>query len=339
MATGPTLAQLRALVALADNLHFGQAAEELGVSQPSVSAAIGALEAGLGVALAERTSRKVVLTPAGQQAAARARRALAEVDHLVGAAGEEEAGRHGPLRLGVIPTVAPYVLAPVLRALARRRPELRLEVTEDQTARLLEELSADLLDALVLALPTGAAGVVEVPLYAEDFMLLVPPEHSLAGKAGLTPAVLRDVRLLLLQEGHCLSGQVLDICRQAGAVADHPARAASLTTIAQLVAAGLGTTLLPATALAVETRKGKLAVARFRAPAPGRRIGLVFRPGGPRAAEHHQLAEYIRRALDRPGFAGRVATETTITAQPRGLAGRPQGITGRPGASPAVPQA
>jgi LysR family hydrogen peroxide-inducible transcriptional activator len=310
MATAPTLAQLRALVALADHLHFGQAAEELGVSQPSVSAAISGLEASLGVELAERSSRRVVLTPVGQQAAARARRILAEVDHLVGSATGEAAPAQGPLRLGVIPTVAPYVLAPVLRALARRLPEVRLEVTEDQTARLLDELSEGLLDALVLALPTGAAGVVEVPLYWEDFVLLVPPEHSLAGKAGLSPAVLRDVRLLLLEEGHCLSGQVLDICRQAGAVADHPARAASLTTIAQLVAARLGTTLLPATALPVETRKGKLAVARFRPPAPGRRIGLVFRPDGPRALEHHQLAEYMRRALDRPGFAGRVSAGT-----------------------------
>ena len=284
MADAPTLAQLRALVALADHLHFGQAAADLGVSQPSVSGAITGLEAALGVALAERTSRRVVLTPAGQQAAARARRALAEVDHLVGPA--QEGTGDARLRLGVIPTVAPYVLAPVLRALARRLPDLRLEVTEDQTARLLHDLSGRALDALVLALPTGAPGVVEVLLYGEDFVLLVPPEHPLAGRTGLSPAVLRDVRLLLLDEGHCLSGQVLDICRQAGAVADHPARAASLTTIAQLVAAGLGTTLLPATALPVETRKGKLAVARFRPPAPGRRIGLAFprrRPEGGRA--------------------------------------------------------
>jgi LysR family hydrogen peroxide-inducible transcriptional activator len=305
MADAPTLAQLRALVALADHLHFGKAAADLGVSQPSVSGAITGLEAALGVALAERTSRRVVLTPAGQQAAARARRALAEVDHLVGLAQEEVAPGEGPLHLGIIPTVAPYVLAPVLRALARRLPDLRLEVTEDQTARLLHDLSGRALDAVVLALPSGAPGVVEVPLYWEDFVLLVPPEHPLARKAGLSRAVLRDVRLLLLEEGHCLSGQVLDVCRQAGAVADHPARAASLTTIAQLVAAGLGTTLLPATALPVETRKGKLAVARFRPPAPGRRIGLAFRSDAPRALEHYQLAEYMRRALDRPGFAGR----------------------------------
>ena len=317
-AHGPTLAQLRALVALADHLHFGQAAEELGVSQPSVSAAIAGLEAALGVALADRTSRRVVLTPAGEQAAARARRALAEVDHLVGLATQPAVPGGTPLCLGVIPTVAPYVLAPVLRALGRRWPDLHLQVTEDQTARLLDDLSAGNLDAIVLALPTGAPGVVEVPLYWEDFVLLVPPEHPLAGKVGLSRAVLRDVRLLLLEEGHCLSGQVLDICRQAGAVADHPARAASLTTIAQLVAAGLGTTLLPATALPVETRKGKLAVARFRPPAPGRRIGLAFCPGPSGAPEHHQLAEYMRRALDRPGFAGHIGPGTAVTEVPVG---------------------
>jgi LysR family hydrogen peroxide-inducible transcriptional activator len=320
MSGVPTLAQLRALVAVADHLHFGKAAEDLGLSQPSVSGAITGLEAALEVALVERTSRRVVLTPAGQQAAARARRALAEVDHLVSLARQPESRGQGPLRLGVIPTVAPYVLAPVLRALSRRLPALRLEVTEDQTARLLDGLSGRSLDAVVLALPTGAADVVEVPLYWEDFVLLVPPEHPLAGQVGLSRAVLRDVHLLLLEEGHCLSGQVLDICRQAGALADHPARAASLTTIAQLVAAGLGTTLLPATALPVETRKGKLAVARFRAPAPGRRIGLVFCPGSPQAPEHHQLAEYMRRALDRPGFAGRTApapVEASSSGAPR----------------------
>jgi LysR family hydrogen peroxide-inducible transcriptional activator len=276
------------------------------VSQPSVSVAIAALEACLGVELAERSSRKVVLTPAGNETAARARQILEDVDSLVNAAAARSKPVRGPLRLGVIPTVAPYILAPVLRSLARRSPDVRPEVTEDQTARLLDELSRDWLDAAVLALPTAAEGVIEVPLYREDFVLLVPPEHRLAGKEGLSRSVLNDVRLLLLEEGHCLASQAMDICREVGAATDHPARAASLTTIAQLVAAGLGTTLLPATALPVETRKGKLSVARFSPPAPGRRIGLVFRSGGERSSEYYQLAAYLRRALDRPGFAGRL---------------------------------
>ena len=307
MSASPTLAQLRALVAVADHLHFGDAAAELGVSQPSVSAAITGLEACLGAKMAQRSSRRVALTPAGHDAAARARQILAQVDGLVDAAAVRS-GR-GPLRLGVIPTVAPYILAPVLRALARRLPEVRPEVTEGQTARLVDDLSRGWLDAVVLALPAGAPGTVEVPLYWEDFVLLVPPEHPLAGRSGLSTSALRDLRLLLLEEGHCLAGQALEICRQAGAATDHPARAASLTTIAQLVAAGLGATLLPATALPVETRKGKLAVARFAPPVPGRQIGLVFRAGEPASGEREylQLAEYLRRGLDRPGFAGRLS--------------------------------
>lgn len=307
MVNSPTLAQLRAFVALADTLHFGGAAAELGVSQPSVSAAVSGLEACLGTQLAERSSRKVVLSQAGLEAAARAREILADVEDLVAVASRAPDDEAGTFRFGVIPTVAPYILAPVLRTMARKRPNLRPEVTEDQTARLLDALIGGRLDATVLALPTEVAGVVEVPLYTEDFVLLVPPDHPLAGRTGLDPTVLRGLRLLLLEEGHCLAGQALDICRQAGAATDHPARAASLTTIAQLVAAGLGATLLPATALPVETRKGKLAVAQFRAPAPERRIGLVFAADDPRANDHRRLAEYLRRGLDRPGFGGRVA--------------------------------
>jgi LysR family hydrogen peroxide-inducible transcriptional activator len=232
---------------------------------------------------------------------------LAEVNGMANvAAGASSLVDGGPFRLGVIPTVAPYILAPVLRSLARWAPKLHPEVTEDQTARLLDQLMAARLDALVLALPTGTAEVVEVPLYWEDFVLLVPPGHPLASKASLGREALRDLRLLLLEEGHCLSGQALEVCRQAGAATDHPARAASLTTIAQLVAAGLGATLLPATAVAVETRKGKVAVAHFKAPAPGRQIGLVFRAGTVRSYDYFQVAAYLRRGFDRPGFAGRL---------------------------------
>jgi LysR family hydrogen peroxide-inducible transcriptional activator len=304
--TSPTVVQLRAFAALADTLHFGEAAARLGVSQPSVSAAVSGLESVLGVALVVRSSRKVALTPAGVEAATKARRALAEVDTMAAlGGGHGHWADGGPLRLGVIPTVAPYILAPVLRGLARWAPRLRLEVTEGQTARLEQQLGAGALDAVVLALPAGRADVVEAPLYWEDFVLLVPPGHRLADRADLAPEVLRELPLLLLEEGHCLSGQALDLCRQVGAPTDHPARAASLTTIAQLVAAGMGTTLVPATALAVESRKGKVAAARFRAPAPGRLIGLAWRPGG--RSGYLELAEQLRASLDRPGFAGRLA--------------------------------
>ncbi len=307
--SGPTRPQVRALVALADTLQFREAAARLGVSQPSVSLAITGLEACLGVKLAERTSRKVVLTPGGLEVAAKARDVLAGLDQLVSQGGGPGPGRSALLRLGLIPTVAPYVVAPVLRSLARRMPHVRPEVTEDQTARLLLQMADGQVDAALLALPSGQEGLCELPLYWEDFVVVVAPGHPLAGHSGLSLDVLKDLRLLLLEEGHCLSGQVLDICKQAGAGTDHPARATSLSTVTQLVAAGLGETLLPATALPVETRRGKLAFARFRPPAPGRLIGLVFPSSSPRKGEFTQVAEYLRRAFDRPGFGGRVSRQ------------------------------
>lgn len=312
--SGPTIAQLRALAALADTLNFRKAADQLGVSQPSVSTAISGLEAVLGTKVAERSSRKVALTRTGQEVAALAREVIDGLDSLVDVTKRARAPGAGSLRLGVIPTVAPYVLAPVLRTLARRSPELRPEVTEDQTARLVDRLGRGDLDAALLALPTGVSGLVEVALYWEEFVVVVPPGHSLAGRSGVRPEVLKDLHLLLLEEGHCFSGQVLDICQQVGAGVDHPARATSLTTVAQLVAAGLGETLLPATAVPVETRKGKLAVAHFGPPAPGRRIGLVYPAESPRRDQLHQVAGYLRQGLDRPGFAGRVEAPSAARA-------------------------
>ena len=293
----PTVPQLRALVAVADTLHFGDAAAQLGVSQPTVSVAIAGLEAGLGVFLVERSTRKVILTPAGTVAAARARAVLAAIDDLVDSAGSAGEPFSGPLRLGVIPTVAPYILMPVLRTLARRFSRLRPDVKEDQTARLLEDLATGRLDLLTLALPSGGVDVVEIPLYQEDFVLLVADKHPLAGARDVDPEVLRESNLLLLEEGHCLRDQALDLCRQVGASTAHPARATSLTTLSQLVAAGLGMTLLPATSVSVESRRG-LAVGTFREPAPGRTIGLVHRSSSDKAHEYHQLADSLIAALE-----------------------------------------
>lgn len=293
----PTIPQLRALVAVADTLHFGEAAAVLGVSQPSVSAAISGLEAGLDVLLVERSTRRVLLTPTGREVATHARAVLASLDRLVDAAERGGQPFSGPLRLGVIPTVAPYVLAPVLRTLARRFPRLQPDVTEGQTARLLDELESGRIDLALVALPSGGIDVVDLPLYDEDFVLLVPADHPLAGATDVDPAELRDLRLLLLEEGHCLRDQALDLCRQVGAATTHPARAASLTTVAQLVAAGLGVTLLPATAVPVEARKGRLATATFRPPSPGRRLGLVHRAGSDHADEYAVLAGRLAEAL------------------------------------------
>lgn len=316
MSAQPSLAQLRAIVALGDTLSFREAAKRLELSQPSVSAAIRALELSLGSPLATRNSRRVELTGFGRVVVERARRILTEVDGLSTLVPGADLGAERPARarLGIIPTVAPYILAPVLRTASRHWPDLRLEVVESRTARLVEDLGSADLDACLLALPSDAVDSVEVAVYSEDFVLLLSPGHPLAGHSGLPISVLKEVPLLLLEEGHCLSGQVLEVCRQAGAATEHPARAASLTTIAQLVAAGMGATLLPETALPVEIRKGKLAVAHFGSLAPGRTIGLVTRRDASPGLARLLLA-LLRASLDRHGFAGRLAPQPTAAPE------------------------
>jgi LysR family hydrogen peroxide-inducible transcriptional activator len=302
--TLPTVTQLRALVALAESRHYGAAASALGVSQPAVSSAINGLEAALGVTLVERTTRRVLVTPAGAEVAVRAGEVLAALDALIEVAESASKPFTGALRLGVIPTVAPYLLAPVLHTLARRFPQVQPDVVEGQTDHLVRELTAGRVELLLLALPVGASGprsgpddIHEIALYDEDFVLLVPERHPLAGASDLELSVLAGQPLLLLEEGHCLRDQALDLCRQVGAATNHPARATSLTTVAQLVAGGLGVTLLPASAIAVEARKARVATASFRSPAPGRRIGLAYRAASGRRAEYAEIAEHLRAAL------------------------------------------
>ncbi|HVQ17574.1 MAG TPA: LysR substrate-binding domain-containing protein, partial [Actinomycetes bacterium] len=205
------------------------------------------------------------------------------------------------LRIGVIPTVAPYLLPALLRGLRRALPELQPEVREERTAALLAELGTGRLDVALIALPAEASGVSEIPLYDEDFVLLVPQGHRYSGGSNLSPAALQGQHLLLLDDGHCLRDQALELCRRAGVdpVASPAARTTSLTTVVQLVSSGLGTTLLPETALAAESRRGALAVARFCEPAPGRRIGLVYRASSARGTAYHELAHVIRRAASR----------------------------------------
>jgi LysR family hydrogen peroxide-inducible transcriptional activator len=296
---GPTLAQLRAFVAVAEELHFGAAATRLGISQPAVSGAVAGLEAALGCSLLERSTRRVLLTRVGEQVAQRARQILVSLDALTEVACEAAEPHTGPLAIGVIPTVAPYLLPVLLPAAHAAFPRLRLDVLEDQTARLLDGLMTGHLDVALMALPSGAGDVVEVPLYEEDFVLLVPAGHPLDGATGLKIDALRQQHLLLLSEGHCLRDQALDICRRTGARIDHPARATSLPTITQLVAGRLGTTLLPETAIAAEARRGKLGLARFADPAPGRRIGLVHRASSGRTAEYRDFAHLARSAVSR----------------------------------------
>ncbi|MFF7264736.1 LysR substrate-binding domain-containing protein [Streptomyces sp. NPDC008159] len=295
----PSLSQLRAFAAVAEHLHFRDAATAIGMSQPALSGAVSALEETLGVTLVERTTRKVLLSPAGERLAVRARAVLAEVAALMEEAEAVRAPFTGALRLGVIPTVAPYLLPTVLNLVHERYPDLDLQVHEEQTANLLDGLTTGRLDLLLLAVPLGVPGVTELPLFDEDFVLVTPLGHELGGQEGIPREVLRALNLLLLDEGHCLRDQALDICREAGRD-DVPVTttAAGLSTLVQLVAGGLGVTLLPRTAVTVETsRNPQLLTGRFAHPAPSRRVALAMRTGAARGAEYEELAAALREAL------------------------------------------
>jgi LysR family hydrogen peroxide-inducible transcriptional activator len=295
----PSLSQLRAFAAVAEHLHFRDAAAAIGMSQPALSGAVSALEETLGVTLVERTTRKVLLSPAGERLAVRAKAVLGEVAALMEEAEAVRAPFTGVLRLGVIPTVAPYLLPTVLRLVHDRYPDLDLQVHEEQTASLLEGLVAGRLDLLLLAVPLQMPGVVELPLFDEDFVLVTPLGHWLGGREGIPREALKGLNLLLLDEGHCLRDQALDICREAGRE-DAPVTttAAGLSTLVQLVAGGLGCTLLPRTALKVETsRSDRLLTGYFADPAPSRRIALAMRGGAARGAEYRELAAALRADL------------------------------------------
>ncbi|WP_345044730.1 hydrogen peroxide-inducible genes activator [Streptomyces sannanensis] len=296
----PSLAQLRAFAAVAEHLHFRDAAAAIGMSQPALSGAVSALEDVLGVQLLERTTRKVLLSPAGERLAVRAKVVLDAVGELMEEAEAVRAPFTGVLRLGVIPTVAPYLLPTVLRLVHERYPELDLQVHEEQTASLLDGLAAGRLDLLLLAVPLGVPGVTELPLFDEDFVLVMPEDHWLGGREDVPREALRELHLLLLDEGHCLRDQALDICREAGRTEGAPVTttAAGLSTLVQLVAGGLGVTLLPRTAVQVETgRNDRLVTGCFTAPAPSRRIALAMRTGAARQAEFLEIAEALRGVM------------------------------------------
>ncbi|MCX4819101.1 hydrogen peroxide-inducible genes activator [Streptomyces sp. NBC_01142] len=296
----PSLAQLRAFVAVAEHLHFRDAASAIGMSQPALSGAVSALEEALGVQLLERTTRKVLLSPAGERLAVRAKVVLDAVGELLEEADAVRAPFTGVLRLGVIPTVAPYLLPTVLRLVHDRYPELDLQVHEEQTSSLVEGLAAGRLDLLLLAVPLGMPGISELPLFDEDFVLVTPEDHWLGGRQDIPREALSELHLLLLDEGHCLRDQALDICREAGRTggAAVTTTAAGLSTLIQLVAGGLGVTLLPRTAVEVETgRAGRLQTGYFADPAPARRIALAMRTGAARQGEFGEFAQALRDAM------------------------------------------
>ncbi|MEZ0352611.1 hydrogen peroxide-inducible genes activator [Mycobacterium sp. pR1184] len=294
----PTLAGLRAFAAVAERHHFGSAATALGVSQSTLSQSLAALETGLGTHLVERSTRRVRLTPEGTQLLPLAQAVVEAAETFTAAAAGTSDPLQGTLRLGMIPTVAPYLLPTVLAGLADRLPSLSLRVIEDQTERLLTALRGGSLDAALIALPADAAGLTEVGIYEEDFLLAVPPGHPLAGKRRVPASALADLPLLLLDEGHCLRDQALDVCQKAGVRAElADTRAASLATAVQCVAGGLGVTLIPRSAAPVEAARSQLGLAQFASPRPGRRIGLVFRSSSGRDESYRRLAAIIGESV------------------------------------------
>lgn len=292
----PTLQQLRYAVAVADEQHFGRAAGQCFVSQPALSAQIRELEGKLRVQLFERSPRGVLVTPAGEEVVARARRILHDVDALCEAAAGASDALSGPLRLGVIPTVAPYVLPAAIQAVTEAHPSLELYLREDRTDALVAQLQTGDLDVVLLALPLDRPGITELPLYDEPFRLAMPHDHPLASRRRCSVADLVGQRLVLLEDGHCLRDQALAVCSTAGSAGGAEVQGTSLPTVVQMVGAGLGVTLLPEMTVEREARPVRSVVVRDLHPAPTRTIGLAWRSSSARGDAYRRLGELVRGA-------------------------------------------
>ena len=292
------LKDLRYLVAVADTRHFGRAAERCFVSQPTLSAQLKKLEQSLGVQLIERQPNNVGLTEAGEQIVERARRILEACTEVTTLARSHRDPLAGALRVAFLPTIGPYLLPHIARPLQRALPRLELHLHEYQTAPMLARLRAGELDLGILALPVDLEGLEARELYNEPFKVLVPERHALSRRERVQMSELEGESLLLLEEGHCLRDQALEVCSRVGVRESEDFRATSLETLRQMVAAGLGITLLPE--LAVDAGFGSqrgLAVRRFAKPAPARRVGAVWRKSTTRAAAIHELCGIIGQAI------------------------------------------
>jgi LysR family transcriptional regulator, hydrogen peroxide-inducible genes activator len=288
------LKDLRYLVAVADQRHFGRAAARCFVSQPTLSAQLKKLEESLGVQLIERAPNNVTLTPTGEEIVARARRIIEASDEVVQLASTHRDPLAGRLRLALLPTIGPYLLPRVARALRKALPRLELHLYEYQTAPMLERLTAGQLDLGLLALPVEAPGCETRELYREPFTVAVPEHHALAGHKSLKVADLKGETLLLLEDGHCLRDQALEVCSRAGTRDAQDFRATSLETLRQMVATGAGVTLLPELASRGAWGQARgVAVRPFTRPAPVRVIGAVWRKSSARRAAIDSLCKVI----------------------------------------------
>jgi len=289
-----TLKQLRYVEALARHGHFGRAADACAISQPALSMQIKALEESLGTELFERGARQVRLTNFGEEFASRARDILSSVDELGDLARASHERLVGRLRIGVIPTIAPYLLPAIIGELTRTHDGLDIHVRETLTSKLVQELAEGRIDTAIVALPLSEPSLTEVALFAEHFLLVRPGEDE--GRPVPNREKLREMRLLLLEEGHCFRDQALSFCNMHAARPRELLDGSSLSTLVQMVSAGIGVTLIPEMAVAVETRSASVSVTRFKRPQPSRTIGMIWRKTSPLASQLCQISEVVRDA-------------------------------------------
>ena len=292
------LRELEYLVAVDEERHFHRAAERCFVSQPTLSGQLKKLEEELGVQLVERSTRQVVMTEVGRAIADQARKVLAESKAIKEIAQVFQDPFAGSLHVGLIPTVAPYLLPNIMPALMKNYPKLKFWLHEYQTSVLLEKLRKAELELLILALPVETDEFQELDLYLEPFQLAVPTGVDLADRPLITLGDLSEREMLLLEEGHCLRGQALDVCFTAGATEKADFHASSLETLRYMVGEGMGMTLMPELAVSrAGITQDNLRYIRFAEPQPSRRIGMLFRKGSAREESFATIAETIRTEI------------------------------------------
>ena len=305
-----TFKHLRYFDALARYQHFGRAAEACSISQPALSLQVKELEAVFGTTLVERSAPRIRLTTVGKDFNSKGRQILLAVEELENLMRSSKNPLSGRLRLGIIPTVAPYLLPEILLALSERYPGLELEVRESKTKSLIEGLSGSLLDFAVVALPISEANLNEFALFDEEFALVRPKED--AKKKIPSPKILQTMRLLLLEEGHCFRDQALSVCQISKVRPQQLMEGNSLSTLVQMVGAGMGVTLIPEIGISLEARSSDVSIVRFPNPAPKRTIGMLWRTTNPMSVQLTEIGVIIRDVGQKKRDSTRESAERAI---------------------------
>lgn len=290
--TNFTLKQLRYFEALAQQGHFGRAAEVCSISQPALSVQIKELEESLGKSLFERTPRRVRLTAFGEDFADRARQILRSVDEIGDMARAAQKTMMRKIRIGVIPTIAPYLLPALIKNLTEEYPHIDVHIRETITPKLLEELDEGILDTAILALPLNEPSLEETELFVENLVLVRPISEK--GTEVPTQDNLRNMRLLMLEEGHCFRDHALSFCNLQPNRRKEGLDGTSLSTLVQMVGSGIGVTLIPEMAIEVEMKSARVTVDRFPEPQPNRKVGMVWRKTNPLADQLKGIADIVR---------------------------------------------